>query len=233
MTLSSFPTGTFIVSIKTGCLTFSGHTAFFLPFVSFPSLQMDGIRKNDQRDFEEQLIFGITLLLLNITVWSFSYNQFTVFYLFNPDPSLNVYFSWRGIWDCLLSKQFDAWCPSKAQAHQHRVSIQSFWSKHFPSHIKIRTDLTLCQALCILIFLHFPDSGPCIEEPLYALLRTLLWFRRVFYQIDLPFFNDITDISKIQLVVYHQCCVLIGWATTRLYVIAHATSRAERRFLAE
>ena len=28
-------------------------------------------------------------------------------------------------------------------------------------------------------------------------------------------------ISKIQLVVYNQCCVLIGWATTRLYVIAH------------
>ena len=27
--------------------------------------------------------------------------------------------------------------------------------------------------------------------------------------------------SKIQLVVYHQCCVLIGWATTRLYVLAH------------
>ena len=31
----------------------------------------------------------------------------------------------------------------------------------------------------------------------------------------------ITYISKIQLVVYYQCCVLIGWATTRLYVIAH------------
>ena len=31
----------------------------------------------------------------------------------------------------------------------------------------------------------------------------------------------IIDISKIQLVVYYQCCLLIGWATTRLYVIAH------------
>ena len=29
-------------------------------------------------------------------------------------------------------------------------------------------------------------------------------------------------ISKIQLVVYiYQCRILIGWATTRLYVIAH------------
>ena len=26
--------------------------------------------------------------------------------------------------------------------------------------------------------------------------------------------------SKIQLAVYYQCCVLIGWATTRLFVIA-------------
>ena len=30
----------------------------------------------------------------------------------------------------------------------------------------------------------------------------------------------ITCIGKIQLVVYYQCCILIGWATTRLYVIA-------------
>ena len=32
---------------------------------------------------------------------------------------------------------------------------------------------------------------------------------------------QLIDVSKIQLVVYYQCCVLIGWATTRLYVIAH------------
>ena len=29
------------------------------------------------------------------------------------------------------------------------------------------------------------------------------------------------DISKIQLVVYYQCRILIGWPTTRLYLIAH------------
>ena len=33
--------------------------------------------------------------------------------------------------------------------------------------------------------------------------------------------SSITGISNIQLVVYYQCCVLIGSATTRLYVIAH------------
>ena len=32
-------------------------------------------------------------------------------------------------------------------------------------------------------------------------------------------------ISKIQLVVYYQCCVLIGWATTRLYVIAPSSEK--------
>ena len=32
---------------------------------------------------------------------------------------------------------------------------------------------------------------------------------------------QLIDVSKIQLVVYYQCCILIGWATTRLYVIAH------------
>ena len=28
-------------------------------------------------------------------------------------------------------------------------------------------------------------------------------------------------IIKTQLVLYYQCCDLIGWATARLYVIAH------------
>ena len=32
--------------------------------------------------------------------------------------------------------------------------------------------------------------------------------------------------SKIQIVVYYQCCVLIGWATARLYVIAHQWRKA-------
>ena len=31
----------------------------------------------------------------------------------------------------------------------------------------------------------------------------------------------ISVFSKIQLVVYYQCCVVIGSPTTRLYVIAH------------
>ena len=38
--------------------------------------------------------------------------------------------------------------------------------------------------------------------------------------------NPLSTFSKIQLVVSHQCCVLIGWATTRLYVIAHWLRKA-------
>ena len=32
--------------------------------------------------------------------------------------------------------------------------------------------------------------------------------------------RGIIVITKIQLVVYYKCCILIGWATTRLYFIA-------------
>ena len=37
-----------------------------------------------------------------------------------------------------------------------------------------------------------------------------------------------TGFSKIQLVVYYQCCILIGWATIRLYVIAHYIASSKK-----
>ena len=39
----------------------------------------------------------------------------------------------------------------------------------------------------------------------------------------------ITVFSKIQLVIYYQCCVLIGEATSRLFVIAHYSSESAGR----
>ena len=54
--------------------------------------------------------------------------------------------------------------------------------------------------LFLFIFVHDFFSVLCVQ------LATPLW---------------INDFSKIQLRVCHQCCVLIGWATNRLYVIAH------------
>ena len=48
------------------------------------------------------------------------------------------------------------------------------------------------------------------------------YYRLCLYVLDIRNGNCmIITCSKIQLVVYYQCCVLIGWATTRLYVIAH------------
>ena len=46
------------------------------------------------------------------------------------------------------------------------------------------------------------------------------------YQIKLYIIHVLSVLkSKIHPVVYYQCCVLIGWATTRLYVIAHHLKR--------
>ena len=42
---------------------------------------------------------------------------------------------------------------------------------------------------------------------------------------NITLFLQLNIISKIQLVVYYQCCILIGWATTILYVIAHLSSK--------
>ena len=33
--------------------------------------------------------------------------------------------------------------------------------------------------------------------------------------------KPLKSLCKIQVVVYYQCCILIGWATSRLFVIAH------------
>ena len=63
----------------------------------------------------------------------------------------------------------------------------------------------------------------------FSVIRsTFNYFFTKWYQTSIkqPFFKGAMSrgychISKIQLMVYYQCCVLIGWATTRLYVIAH------------
>ena len=40
------------------------------------------------------------------------------------------------------------------------------WVKHFPEYIvyKYRTDLVFGEAVCILIFFHFPGSTPSVVE---------------------------------------------------------------------
>ena len=46
-----------------------------------------------------------------------------------------------------------------------------------------------------------------------------IYFPGLPWEIVFGVFTD-NKFSKIQLVVYYQCCIVIGWATTRLYVIA-------------
>ena len=60
--------------------------------------------------------------------------------------------------------------------------------------------------------------------PLILLLWLQVRISIAFYLVTVLLFYwlyGITYISKIQIVVYYQSYVLIGWATTRLYVIAH------------
>ena len=69
----------------------------------------------------------------------------------------------------------------------------------------------------------------CIHRELQRFLSQLFWKRSFCMQLHFKaLFQEIIIIIiiiiKIQLVVCYQCCVLIGWATTRLY------SSEKRRF---
>ena len=61
-------------------------------------------------------------------------------------------------------------------------------------------------------------GATCLEKLVQWNYNIMFWltFAKI-HSVEIAFFIFI----KIQLVVYYQCCVLIGWPTTRLYVIAH------------
>ena len=61
---------------------------------------------------------------------------------------------------------------------------------------------------------HFNATGLRAHSPIVSLATETAPSER---NHSAPIFT----FSKIQLVVYYQCCVLIGWAAARLYVIAH------------
>ena len=67
------------------------------------------------------------------------------------------------------------------------------------------------ESLWRIEFLNYLD----IILILFYIVFVFILFRTFCHNIIIIF------LSKIQLVVYHQSCVLIGWATTRLYVIDH------------
>ena len=67
------------------------------------------------------------------------------------------------------------------------------------------------------------QAGNCVPHFNY-LSKTTNYRTRIHWLLYLK--QGITNISKIQLLVHYQCCILIGWATTRLYVIAHLWRKA-------
>ena len=69
----------------------------------------------------------------------------------------------------------------------------------------ISTHLNEMSSRAISLSYDFPLAAVnrMATSPLYSYNRTIIIF------------------SKIQLVVYYQCCILIGWATHRLYAIVH------------
>ena len=56
---------------------------------------------------------------------------------------------------------------------------------------------------------------------LYSVREVFLYSTwEVFFRV-FQFSPLLKNQQLIQLVVYYQCCILIGWASTRLYVVAH------------
>ena len=92
---------------------------------------------------------------------------------------------------------------------------------------------SLCNGLLyIYIYIYiFFFFVPTNNKLLYVLLgyfnlwsnirQTIDGFLISYYILECYGHVTLSTISKIQLVVYYQCCVLISWVTTRLYVIAH------------
>ena len=96
-----------------------------------------------------------------------------------------------------------------------------FWRRSLCSHLRsidpeklYRATLTLADIRPWPLVPFFQISS---KKNKLKITHNILWHCRVHF-FRQPF--SVSVISKIQLVGYYRCCVLIGWATTRLYVIA-------------
>ena len=110
---------------------------------------------------------------------------------------------------------------------------QALAGNFFQNHPPFPQELN-CRPLITLLFppFRFALVTPLIEFVTYRSKTTSTlahlsekWETTNVVKLSLHSPNDfapvIFAISKIQLVVYYQYCVLIGWATSRLFVIAH------------
>ena len=88
----------------------------------------------------------------------------------------------------------------------------SLFCAHFFCTFRCRHCRTITWKCLILTFM---EDFSC-----WKTLNILIWplFHNLYYFIFCKSGAKISVFSKIQLVVYYEYCVLIGWAATRLYV---------------
>ena len=113
-------------------------------------------------------------------------------------PEWYIYWRHTVLW--LLVKLVSYWWYQstwKGLARPQRLTFKK--SAMFPRRPRLQNKVIKIKAEIFLVDQHFPTA----------------------FRIKRSIENPIIVFSKIQPVVYYQCCVLIGWDTTRLYVIAY------------
>ena len=93
-----------------------------------------------------------------------------------------------------------------------------FWGKVLESFALTRPFLPPAILLHHSYISHWSISH--INNTLFSTIT--LWFLSTDAKLNCLKTSPYTVVfSKLQLVVYYQCCILIGWAATRLYVTVH------------
>ena len=80
-----------------------------------------------------------------------------------------------------------------------------------------------CRSLVVRSALQTQQNHALLTSSACSIIWWMLWWHWNAYeksQTDQTV-KEYWIISQIQLVVYYQYCFLIGWATSRIYVIAH------------
>ena len=93
-----------------------------------------------------------------------------------------------------------------------------FWY-NLTCHDPVQQQILSNQAQrCIKAAYQANTKGETTENPVRLHIAPAKYFSKCWCRL--------TCTSKIQLMVYYQCCVLIGWAITRLYVKVHLYRKA-------
>ena len=83
---------------------------------------------------------------------------------------------------------------------------------------------TIYQDLFIYIKIYIYTSRLYIHQDLLIYTSKFTYMHQdvfIYIKIYIYIYIYISRFSKVQLVVYYQCCILIGGAATKLYVIVH------------